>query len=71
MIDLSGKLALVTGAGRGIGKGCAVELARHGAELVINDRPGSPDLEATADEIRELGDDCHAIESDVFYTRRT
>ncbi len=66
MIDLSGKIALVTGAGRGIGKGCAVELARHGAEVVINDRPGSPDLEATADEIRELGGKCQAMESDVF-----
>jgi len=66
MIDLSGKLALVTGAGRGIGKGCAIELARCGAELVINDRPGSTDLEATADEIRTFGVDCHAIEGDVF-----
>jgi len=66
MIDLSGKIALVTGAGRGIGKGCAIELARSGAELVINDRPGSPDLEATAEEIRTFGGDCHAIEGDIF-----
>ncbi len=66
MIDLSGKLALVTGAGRGIGKGCAIELARCGANLVINDRPGSPDLMATANQIRALGVNCHAIEADVF-----
>ena len=66
MIDLSGKQAVVTGAGRGIGKGCALELARHGADVVINDRPGSPDLADTADEIRALGRSCHAIESDVF-----
>ena len=44
-MSLNGKIALVTGAGRGIGKGCAIELARKGAHLVINDRPGSPDLE--------------------------
>jgi glucose 1-dehydrogenase len=62
----SGKLALVTGAGRGIGKGCALELARHGADLVINDRPGSPDLLQTASEIRALGRSCVPIEADVF-----
>jgi glucose 1-dehydrogenase len=62
----SGKLALVTGAGRGIGKGCALELARHGADLVINDRPGSPDLPQTASEIRALGRFCVPIEADIF-----
>jgi glucose 1-dehydrogenase len=62
----SSKLALVTGAGRGIGKGCALELARDGADLVINDRPGSPDLSQTADAIRALGRSCTTIEADVF-----
>jgi glucose 1-dehydrogenase len=62
----AGKMALVTGAGRGIGKGCAIELARNGADLVINDRPGSPDLEQTAGEIRRLGRSCTAVEADVF-----
>lgn len=65
-MNLSGKVALITGAGRGIGKGCALQLARRGAEVVINDRPGSPDLEATAAEIRALGRICHTIEADVF-----
>lgn len=63
---LAGKQALVTGAGRGIGKGCAVELAKKGADVIINDRPGSPDLEATVAEIRELGHNCVGIEADVF-----
>jgi glucose 1-dehydrogenase len=62
----AGKIALVTGAGHGIGKGCALELARSGADLVINDRPDSPDLEQTAAEIRALGRSCAAIEGDVF-----
>lgn len=66
IMDLNGKTALITGAGRGIGKGCAVELAKAGANVVINDRPGSPDLESTAAEIRELGRTCHAVESDAF-----
>ncbi len=60
------KIALVTGGGRGIGKGCALELAKEGADLVLNDRPGSPDLAATVAEIRRLGRKCAAIEADVF-----
>ena len=65
-MDLSGKTALVTGAGQGIGKGCALELARAGASLIINDRPGSTVLVETADEIRKTGRSCLAIEADVF-----
>lgn len=65
-MDVTGKIALVTGAGRGIGRGCALELARHGADLIVNDRPESVDLETTAAEIRALGRTCHAIEADVF-----
>lgn len=66
MITLAGKVALVTGAGRGIGKGCALQLAKNGADLVINDRPGSADLEQTAAEIRALGRICHTVPTDVF-----
>ncbi len=65
-MKLQNKIALVTGAGRGIGKGCARQLAMNGADLIINDRPGGEDLEATAIEIRALGRSCHVIESDVF-----
>jgi len=65
-MKLGGKTALVTGAGRGIGKGCALELARAGADVVVNDRPGSPDLAGTADEIRALGRRAWPIEADVF-----
>ena len=60
------RTALVTGAGRGIGKGCALELARAGMNVVINDRPGSTDLAATAEEIRSFGVECFSIEADVF-----
>jgi len=65
-MNLHGKVALVTGAGRGIGKGCALRLAMQGADLIINDRPGSEDLAATANEIRSLGRTCCAVEADVF-----
>jgi glucose 1-dehydrogenase len=65
-VKLAGKIALVTGAGRGIGRGCAVELAKAGADLVINDRPGSPDLADTADGLRALGRHAWPVEADVF-----
>lgn len=65
-MNLNGKTALVTGAGRGIGQGCALELARAGANLIVNDRPGSPDLAGTMEQILSLGRACWAIEADVF-----
>lgn len=74
-MDLSGKVALVTGAGRGIGRGCAIELAAANARLVINDRIADADLADTAAAIQRLGQGagatpgmrtCVSIGSDVF-----
>ena len=65
-MKLAGKTGLVTGAGRGIGKGIALALAEAGADLVINGRPGSTDLEQTAEEIRQRGRTCTPIEADAF-----
>lgn len=65
-MKLANQTAIVTGAGRGIGKGCAIELARNGADIVLNDRLDCPDLQTTAEEIRELGRQCFPIEADVF-----
>lgn len=64
-MKLAGKVALVTGGGRGIGLGCALELAREGADIVLNDRPGSPDLARSAEEIRALGRRCEPVEADA------
>lgn len=60
------RVALITGAGRGIGKGCAIALAQRGFDLIANDRPGSPDLEETAEAIRLLGRSCEVLAFDVF-----
>lgn len=66
LVRLDSKRALVTGAARGIGRGCAIELARAGADLILNDRPGTPDLVQTADAVRALGRQCWTVEADVF-----
>ena len=62
---LEGKRALVTGAGRGIGRGIALELAREGAAVAVNDRPGSEDLEQTVRDVRALGGTAVAAPADV------
>ncbi len=51
---LEGKIALVTGSGRGIGRAIALKLASHGARLVLNDLDDLP-AQAVANEIREMG----------------
>ncbi len=58
------KVALVTGASRGIGRAAAVALAREGAHIVAAARTES-DLKSLADEIRALGREALAVPCDV------
>jgi 3-oxoacyl-[acyl-carrier protein] reductase len=53
-MDFTGKVALVTGSGRGIGKAIALKLAEAGATLVINDVGDSAPAEQTVAEIKNL-----------------
>jgi len=52
---LDGKTALVTGGGRGIGRGIVLEFAREGADVAINYRRDRDSAERTAAEVREFG----------------
>lgn len=64
-MNLEGKVALVTGASRGIGKEIALELARLGANVVINYAGNEALAEEVAQEIRDLGRESFAIRANV------
>ena len=65
MVDLTGKVALITGSSRGIGRGCAVEMARAGADITVNYRSHPEDAESVAEEIRSLGREALIVHADV------
>ena len=62
--DLAGKVALITGAGRGIGRAIALALAQQGAHVVLAART-TQQLEALAEQIKARGENATAIRTDV------
>jgi NAD(P)-dependent dehydrogenase (short-subunit alcohol dehydrogenase family) len=63
MIDLSGKRALVTGAGMGIGQGIAIELARQGADVAVHYAHSEP--EETVKEVEASGRRSATVQGDL------
>jgi len=64
MGELSGKVALVTGGGRGIGRSIAIAFAKEGADVIVASR-SKDQIDAVAKEITELGQKARAIPTDV------
>ncbi|MFC6769423.1 SDR family NAD(P)-dependent oxidoreductase [Natrinema soli] len=64
LFDLEGRVAVVTGGGRGIGRAIAVELANAGASVVPSAR-SADEIEAVAAEIEDAGGDALAVPADV------
>ncbi len=58
-------VALVTGAGRGIGRACAVALARRGYDLVVNERSEAEDTDATVAAVEAEGAEAAVVHGDI------
>ncbi len=62
---LDGQSALVTGGGRGVGKGIALALARAGCRVAVNYRSGEAQAQETVGELRALGVEAFAVRANV------
>lgn len=65
MDALTGKIALVTGGGRGIGRAISLALARAGCDVAVNYRERREDAESAVSEIEALGRRAVALQADV------
>lgn len=62
---LAGKVALITGSGRGIGKGIALELGKRGASVVVNYASSAGAADKVVEELASLGSKAVAIQADI------
>ena len=65
MIDLTGRLALVTGAARGIGRACALRLAEAGADVIVNYVTSREAADEVAQKIQALGRRTAVVKADI------
>ncbi|HER25180.1 MAG TPA: SDR family NAD(P)-dependent oxidoreductase, partial [Candidatus Atribacteria bacterium] len=64
-MGLSGKVALITGSARGIGRAIAQELAIHGANIIVNDILEKNEIDKSLEEIKKNGNIAIGIKADV------
>ena len=64
-MKFQGRTVLVTGASRGIGRACALEIAREGGKVGINYRSHPEEAEQTAEAVRKAGGDAILLQGDV------
>lgn len=62
---LEGKVAVVTGAGRGIGRAIALKFAENRAKVVINYRSSLAQVEELMSRIKEIGGEAYAVKADI------
>lgn len=62
---LSGKVAIVTGAGRGIGRAVALQFVKYGAKVVVNYRSSISQVEELLNEIKISGGEAIAVQADI------
>lgn len=62
---LNGKRALVTGAGKGIGRGIAISLAKAGAKVIFSYRSNPEEAESLLKEINDMGGEAHTFRADL------
>lgn len=63
MAALTGKIAIITGAGSGIGRASALRFANEGARLILGDKSAA--VHETAEQVRSNGGEAHALEVDA------
>jgi len=70
-LPLAGKVALVTGASRGIGRAAALALAREGADVAVNYHRSDQAAEAVCREVQRIGQQAAAVRADIAEARGT